>query len=356
MIYSTPKLASAIRLALCHEQRELRIALNFELPADGTVPEWLELLPAGDLVAGRDGRTWRNPDPDSVVQQTLALGRDTPLDWEHATELKAPKGERAPAAAWITELQVRNGAIWGRVAWTDAGRASVANREYRYISPVFHYHRETLVIQRITSAGLTNSPNLYITALNQSGTGPEEELPVKLSAALIAALALKEGATDDDAVAAINQMKADKTAAEQAKTKAEGDLEAALNRATPGLDQFVPRADYNTAINQTKELQAKLDARDKADLETQIETAINAALDARKITPSTAEYHKAQCRQEGGLERFKEYVGAAPQIAADTDLDKREQDKNKDTALNQEEQRAAALFGNSAEDLKKYGG
>lgn len=356
MIYSTPKLAASLRLALCREQEAQLLALNFELPTDGTVPDWLELLPAGEIVTGRDGRTWRNPEPGSVVQRTLDLGRDTPLDWEHATELKAPKGERAPAAAWIKELQVRDGAIWGRVEWTDAGRASVANREYRYISPVFHFHRDTRVIQRITSAGLTNSPNLFITALNQSGTGPEEDLPVKLSEAIRKALALKDDATEDDGVAAINQMKADKETAEQAKTQAEADKEAALNRATPGLDKFVPRADYDVAVNRSNELQAQLDARQKDEQEAQIETAINAALDARKITPSTVDYHKAQCRQEGGLERFKEYVEAAPQIAADTDLDKREQDKNKDTALNQEEQRAAALFGNSAEDLKKYGG
>ena len=358
MIYSNPTLAASIRKALCREAdgRDLLLALNFELPADGTVPEWLELLPTGETVTGRDGRTWRNPDPAAVVQRTLELGRDTPLDWEHATEIKAPKGERAPAAAWITELQVRDGAIWGRVQWTDAGKASVANREYRYISPVFLFHRETRVIQSITSAGLTNNPNLFITALNQSGNGPEEDLPVKLSAAIRKALALKEDATDDDGVAAINQMKADKETAEQAKTQAEADKEAALNRATPGLDKFVPRADYDIAVNRSNELQAQLDARQKDEQEAQIETAINAALDARKITPSTVDYHKAQCRQEGGLERFKEYVEAAPQIAADTDLDKREQDKNKDTALNQEEQRAAALFGNSAEDLKKYGG
>lgn len=356
MIYSTPKLAASLRLALCREQDAQLLALNFELPTDGTVPDWLELLPAGEIVTGRDGRTWRNPEPGSVVQRTLDLGRDTPLDWEHATELKAPKGERAPAAAWIKELQVRDGAIWGRVEWTDAGRASVANREYRYISPVFHFHRDTRVIQRITSAGLTNSPNLFITALNQSGNGPEEDLPVKLSEAIRKVLALNEDATDEDAVKAINQMQAAKQAAEEDKAKAEADKETALNRATPGLDKFVPRADYDVAVNRSNELQAQLDARQKDEQEAQIETAINAALDARKITPSTAEYHKAQCRQEGGLERFKEYVEAAPQIAADTDLDKREHDKDKQTALNQEEQRAAEMFGNSAEDLKKYGG
>ncbi|MGB1763000.1 phage protease [Alloalcanivorax xenomutans] len=355
MIYSTPTLADQLR-ALCREEDGCQLAaLNFELPADGSVPDWLELLPAGETLEGRDGRAWRNPDPAAVVRRTRDLRRDIPLDWEHATELKAPKGDRAPAAAWIKELEVRDGAVWGRVEWTEDGAESVGKRHYRYISPVFLFQKDTLEIQRITSAGLTNQPNLYITALNQSGP-VQEDSPVKLSAAIRNALGLKDDATEDDGVQAINQMKQDKDAAEQAKAQAEQDKEAAINRATPSLDKFVPRADYDSAMNRTRELEQKLKERDEAELEGQIDAAINQALDDGKITPATADYHKAQCRQEGGLERFKAYVEAAPKVADDSDLDTRKPEAGKDTALNQEEARVAALFGNSAEDLKKYGG
>ena len=38
---------------------------------------------------------------------------------------------------------------------------------------------------------------------------------------------------------------------------------------------------------------------------------IEAALGAGKITPATVEYHKASCRQDGGLERFRDFVKAA---------------------------------------------
>ena len=46
----------------------LRLALNMELPS-GEIPDWVELLPAGHIVTGRDGRAWRNSNPQGVVDQ-----------------------------------------------------------------------------------------------------------------------------------------------------------------------------------------------------------------------------------------------------------------------------------------------
>lgn len=348
-MYSDPKLAQLMR-ARCHDSEDrLTVALNIELPQDGTAPEWLELLPAGDVVEGRDGRSWFNPEPQQVIAMTQQLGKDIVLDWEHATELKAPQGDKAPAAAWIKDLEVRDGAIWGRLEWTKDGHASVTSREYRYISPVFDYTKDSNRIMRITSAGLTNKPNLYLTALNQSQQGRQEDDPVKLSAAIRKALGLPEDATEEQGVTAINQM-------QQAKQQAEQDLATARNsQAAPSLDSYVPRADYDSAMNHAKSLQDKLDQRDKDELEDKIQTAINSALDAGKITPATVEYHTAQCRQEGGLDRFKEFVEKAPAVGDDTDLGHRIPESDKDTALNQEQAQIAGMFGNSAEDLERYG-
>ena len=149
-----------------------RVALNVELDVSGGAPEWVELIPAGPYVVGRDGRRWLFDQPEQVVKNSM-LGADLPLDWEHSTEKKAPQGDEAPAAAWITSLEVRAGALWGRIAWNDRGRASVASREYRYLSPVFTYDRDTLRIFRLTSVGLVNSPNLQLPALNREEVTPE---------------------------------------------------------------------------------------------------------------------------------------------------------------------------------------
>jgi phage I-like protein len=327
--------------ALCQAAAaESAVALNVELPDDGTVPEWVELIPA-DKVVGRDGRTWFNNAPNELIARSQDASRDIPIDWEHATELRAPGGEPAPAAAWIVELDNRDGAIWGRVEWTPRGREAVANREYRYLSPVFVYDKASRRIVKLTSAGLTNSPNLRLTALNRGNHLDEQEAAVSLPEQIRKALGLKEDASADDAVSAINTL--------------QGDLQSARNRSeSPSLDKFVPRADYDAALERATNAEQKVKAAETERLEGEIETAINAALKAGKITPATADYHRAQCRQEGGLARFQEYVKAAPSVGDDTALDDRERD-GKERALNTEEAAVAAMFGNSAEDIQKYG-
>ncbi|MNN95005.1 Mu-like prophage I protein [compost metagenome] len=51
------------------------------------------------------------------------------MDWEHAIEILAPAGQPAPAAGWFDQLEIREGALWGRVAWTPRAAAQVVSRE-----------------------------------------------------------------------------------------------------------------------------------------------------------------------------------------------------------------------------------
>ncbi|OPY15619.1 MAG: Mu-like prophage I protein [Syntrophus sp. PtaB.Bin001] len=317
------------------------IALNIELRADGTVPEWIQLLPAGTEVKGRDGRTWINDRPDVIIAAFAAEGKDLPIDWEHASELKAPNGDQAPAAGWMKEMELREGAPWVRVEWTARAVEQIRNREYRYISPVFVYEKESLRIVRITSAGLTNQPNLHLAALNNEQTNHDrkEKEPMEL-AQLLAALGLPATATFAEALNSINTMKQEHA--------------TALNRAdNPPLDKFVPRADYDKAVERATNAEQALNDRKAVDLETAINAEIDAALKAGKITPATVDYHKAQCKQEGGLERFKQYVAAAPVIGGDTNLDGKDPN-NKDKALNAEEKDVIAKMGISEDEYKKY--
>ena len=146
-----------------------------------------------------------------------------------------------------------------------------------------------------------------------------------------------------------------KTITVKPATSLKGDLTVALNSAaSPPLDKFVPKADYDLALNRAADAEGKLSAVAQATLETAINTEITAALAAGKITPATQEYHIAQCRQEGGLERFKAFVAAAPAVAVNSQLDTK-RPGIEDTALNAEQEKVAGLFGNSAEDLAKYG-
>lgn len=314
------------------------VALNIELASDGTVPEWIQLLPAGNNIVGRDGRTWINDRPYNLLAAFTAEGKDLPIDWEHASDIKAPNGDQAPAAGWIKALETRISELWARVEWTPKAIEQIRNREYRYISPVFIYEKETRRINRITSAGLTNQPNLYVASLNKESKKEKED--IMDLAQLLAALGLPATATFAEAlnrIGAINQEHA-----------------TALNRAeNPPLDKFVPRADYDKALERATNAETSLKAKDDAAMETAINAEIDAALKAGKITPATADYHKAQCRTEGGLERFKVFAAAAPVVGENTDLDN--QDHNKDKKEIDEVQRAVnRQMGIDDETFKKY--
>lgn len=314
-----------------------RLALNVELPP-GEVPEWVELLPAGEVLTGRDGRTWRNPNPQAVVDQFNLRGMDLVIDWEHASEHRAPKGEDAPAAAWVKEMEVRDGSVCARVEWTPKAAEQLKAKEYRYLSPVFLFTRDERQIVRLTSAGLTNQPNLALKALNQQTH--QEEFPVWKE--LLKRLGLPENATEQQALTALNRI--------------QDDLETAKNReVTPSLDKYVPRADFDQAQTRAANAEQKLaDIEEKRQTDA-IDTAINQAVEDGKIAPATVEYHKAQCRTDGGLKRFQDFVASAPAITGDSGLDGRDVPGDS-KALNAETRQIAGMFGNSEEDLKTYGG
>lgn len=317
--------------------RTTSTALCFELSAD--VPEWVEVLPPGPTVTGRDGRTW-SYDPAEVMAKTLehSAGADLPFDWLHSTEIKAPEGEDAPAAGWAREYRVNErGALEARVAWNEEGRADIASRRYRYLSPVFIYDSAGR-IHRFSSFGLTNKPNLLIKALNAEQP-TTENIPM-LAAAILAALGLPETATEDDAVAAIKALK-------EAK-------ETALNsEKAPSLDKYVPRGDFNAMEQRAVNAEQQLKQRDKAEQDKAINTEIDAALKAGKITPATQGYHLAACQEEGGLDRFREFVKAAPSVTATVVPDGKVDEQNK-TALNAEQQQAARMFGMSDDQYRKH--
>lgn len=313
-------------------------ALCVEMP-DGKVPDWVDLIPAGPVILGNDGRGWRIDNPEAVVTATQALGRDPVVDWEHATMKRWGPPGRAPAAGWIKELRVENGMIRGRVEWTAKGRASVEAREYRYLSPVFDHERQTGQIIRLVNAGLTNIPNLRMRSLNQERG--REETEMNEHERICQALGLPTNATNEQVLTAINKL--------------QSDLETAANRETvdPPLDRFVPRADYDRVLERATAAETSLDELRQADLDTRIDAAMEAARKAGKITPATEDYHRARCREEGGLEAFQAFVEAAPEVAAPSRLSGNPPAQNR-TQLDGDAVKIAGMFGHTEEQLKKY--
>lgn len=130
------------------------------------VPEWVHLLPAGEILTS-DGRgPYRVADADGLIAASREFGDRLPIDENHATDLAAPRGEPAPARGWIVELEARPDGIWGRVEWTAHGSQLVTDRAYRGLSPVIQ-HQKTGEVTAILRASLVNRPNLRgLTALH----------------------------------------------------------------------------------------------------------------------------------------------------------------------------------------------
>ena len=114
----------------------------------------------------RDGRAF-SYDPHNLIAAFEANKGPLPIDYEHAQDSKAPKGELAPAAGWITGLEIRENALWANVEWTDCAAEMIAAKEYRFISPSMRLDGATLVC--LAGAALVNRPALKLPALDETG-------------------------------------------------------------------------------------------------------------------------------------------------------------------------------------------
>lgn len=305
-------------------------ALNAaDLKGDESASQWIQLLPAGPSIEGRDGRKWRCADPQALVAAFNAQKGPLAVDYEHAVDL-APKGQATPASGWIEELEVRDGALWGRTDWTPKARNAIRDREYRFISPVFA-HTATGDITAMIGAALVQRPNLQLQALNS-----QQQQDWTMDPIIATALGLPVTSTAEQAVTAINQLKADK--------------QVALNAAaTPDIAKFVPIATHQLALNRAQTAENQLAEIKKAGFEAEITSAVDAAVGAGKIAPSTKDFYLSTCRQEGGLEKFKAHVAELPTLFEVTKVEAKTADGS--AALNAREDVVARAMGLSAKDF-----
>lgn len=273
------------------------LALN---AAGGDAPEWLQLLPATSF-AGVDGRgPYEAPDAGALVSRFQAAGRRLPIDENHSIDLAGKAGHPSPARGWVVELQGRADGVWGKVEWTEAGRALVQGKDYGFISPVFlHSRAKPYRISSIERVALTNDPNLpFLKSLhskNEDQTMLEE---------LRKALGLPETADETAVIGAVKSTHSASAglaativriaeAAGVAKDTGADDLvKAVQSRGTP-----TPAPASSATETENADLKAQLvslqtqlttlatnGAREKA------ETVIDGAIQAGKIVPALRDH------------------------------------------------------------------
>lgn len=262
-------------------------AWTVELASSGQSQDWVHLLPLGTF-SGRDGRgPYLVRDAANIVAATSKLGMDLPVDYEHQIDHATKNGQPAPAAGWIKELKVDDQGIWGRVEWTEKARQHLISKEYRFLSPVFTFHKTTGEIMRLHRAALTNNPNLHLMALasQDAPDSPEPELaPADLRGQLLQMLALPEGTTDDavlDAIAALvdgGNAPAPETAQQRQEVDDSGTMEMALE------------------LNRVRAREA----------ESNVLASVSDAITSGKLPPFMRDWGLALCRENP--ERFEEFT------------------------------------------------
>ncbi len=305
------------------------VALNFQ---EGNVPHTIQLLPPGPRIIGQDGREWTVPDAQRLVDATNAQQRPLPIDENHAVDIKGPKGEPSPAVGWIDRVTLsEDGSIWGSVSWNNHGHWLVEGMSYRFISPVFRSNRKTGEILVIVGAALTNRANLDVAALNAETPESQEE-PMKL---VLTALGLEGSATEQDAVTAINALK-------HASTPLPGSGEV-------DLSLYAPRADLKLMEERAINAETSLKVMKEANLKDRAVTAVNKAIEARRIAPASKDAYLAMCSSEEGLAQFGEIVKTSPEIVTDETEVPGGDPPDTETAMNAEEKEVARQLGISDE-------
>ena len=267
-----------------HQRIHKAICFDMSRMVAADQSSWLPMIPA-NLFSGRDGRSWNNSDPDGVV---ASFEMKLPFDVEHATETREGNTE---AVGWIVELQNRAGEIWARVEWNAEGNELIEGKKFGFYSPAFDYSPVDGRVVAMSSAGLTNKPNLSVPALNN-----QEDSTVKLPLILIQKLGLAEDATAEQAVTAINAMQAQH--------------QVALN-AQQDPTKFIPAATHQLALNRAQDLETKLAAIEK----DKVDSLVDAAVAAGKVAPADKEMYLSLCRTEEGRAQFTAWCSRAPVIA-----------------------------------------
>lgn len=277
-------------LAVAAEAGIALFAALAPLPAEAdssAAPDWITIFPRLGRIETRDRRSF-DIDGATLVARFMSDALDLPVDVNHATDAAVFTGARADAVGWVRELRVEGDALMGRVEWLDEGRALLAARSYRYLSPSFH-HDEAGRATWLKAVSLVTAPAI-----------PRQP-----------ALA---GAQNQ-------QEKSMKAIAEKLGLDAAADESACLAALSTRLDATVPKPVHDETLARLSATTAELAALKAAGRKTKVDGVLEAALSARKITPAQRGHYASLCATDDGLASVEALIAAAPEIAPASGLD-----------------------------------
>ena len=325
------------------------------------VPEVIRVLPKGHVSSTKGDFEVDDRDIAGIIRQFKARRLDLVIDYEHQTLSDV----QAPAAGWIKDLYPGEDALMARVEWTQKGREYIANKEYRYLSPVVLVKKADQHAAVFHSAALTNPPAItgMFAIINSDALSIEEEEEPRMElSALIELLGLEEGTAEEDVLKRIKELT--QQAAEEGQGGQEG-KEGPAKEGTQlvanktvldllGLPEDARTEDVTARIMAFKAGDSALQRR-VAELEKQAasqkaEELVGLAMKDGKLSPAQKEWAVAYALSDP--KGFAKFVEKAPVVVpmgkTAFAADERKQDGVDWRILKNQ--------GVTEEDLKKYGG
>ncbi len=324
---------------------------------NGVVPEEIQVIPYGTGIDTPKGKfTLDEECAPLVITEFQKQVNQMVIDYEHQTLM----GTQAPAAGWIKKL-INKGTegIWAAVEWTAKAREYIANKEYKYVSPVFLVRLTDQRVIRLINVALTNQPNIdgMVPLVNKAGdyqpTKPKEDTMFK---ELWKKLGLAETATEQEAIAVINKIETDAAAALAA---AKGIVVVANKSVLTalGLAETATEAEITGTIMAMKQSHSRVEAlgQELAALKTTIGAkeaadAVVLAMKDGKITPAQKEWADEYAKRD--LAGFKVFVAKAPTVVVMGQIVGEE--KKPEGALDDVQLAVNKQMGIDAETFKKY--
>lgn len=325
------------------------------------VPEVIRVLPKGHVSSTKGDFEVDDRDIAGIIRQFKARRLDLVIDYEHQTLSDV----QAPAAGWIKDLYPGEDALMARVEWTKKGREYIANKEYRYLSPVVLVKKADQHAAVFHSAALTNTPAItgMFAIINSDALSIEEEEEPRMElSALIELLGLEEGTAEEDVLKRIKELT--QQAAEEGQGGQEG-KEGPAKEGTQlvanktvldllGLPEDARTEDVTARIMAFKAGDSALQRR-VAELEKQAasqkaEELVGLAMKDGKLSPAQKEWAVAYALSDP--KGFAKFVEKAPVVVpmgkTAFAADEWKQDGVDWKILKNQ--------GVTEEDLKKYGG
>lgn len=303
------------------------------------VPTEIKILPLGRVNSEKGQFTVDKESLDLMKQHMLKRNLDIVVDYEHQTL----NDTQAPAGGWIKELYMGDDAIMAKVEWTKKAKDYLANKEYRYLSPVIYARKGDKKAIQLHSVALTNTPAIdgMFPIINKIGAneGPKGEQKMDLKKMLLAVLGLPED-TEDEAL--IEAFKAKCAPAEVVANKVVLDLLKLKEDAK--TEEVCAAIVKNQGDNaELLALKARLDKND-ADM------LINKALSEGKLSAAQKSWAEAYALKD--KDGFSKYLEIAPTVVPMGALGINDSKKSKIEA----DPMVLKQLGISKEDLEKFGG